>query len=34
MLYFLSPLMVSFTDHYNAISIERVPSKNKIGNDL
>ena len=23
--------MVSFTDHYNAISIDRVPSKTKIG---
>ena len=23
--------MVSFTDHYNAISIEKLPSKTKIG---
>ena len=25
--------MVSFTDHYNAISIDRLPLKTKIGND-
>ena len=25
--------MVSFTDHYNAISIDRLFSKTKIGND-
>ena len=25
--------MVSFTDHYNAISIDRLPSKTKIGKD-
>ena len=25
--------MVSFTDHYNAISIDRLPSKSKIGKD-
>ena len=25
--------MVSFTDHYNAISIDRPSSKTKIGND-
>ena len=25
--------MVSFTDHYNAISIDRLSSKTKIGND-
>ena len=25
--------MVSFTDHYNAISIDRLPSKTKIGNN-
>ena len=26
--------MVSFTNHYNAISIDRLPSKTKIGKDL
>ena len=26
--------MVSFPDHYNAISIDRLPSKTKIGKDL
>ena len=25
--------MVSFIDHYNAISIDRLPSKTKIGKD-
>ena len=25
--------MVSFTDHYNAISIDKLPSKTKIGKD-
>ena len=25
--------MVSFTDHYNAISIDRIPSKTKIGEE-
>ena len=25
--------MVSFTNHYNAISIDRLPSKTKIGKD-
>ena len=25
--------MVSFADHYNAISIDRLPSKTKIGKD-
>ena len=25
--------MVSFTDHYNAVSIDRLFSKTKIGND-
>ena len=25
--------MVSFTDHYNGISIDRLPSKTKIGKD-
>ena len=25
--------MVSFTDHYNAISIDRLPLKTKIGKD-
>ena len=29
----INHLMVSFTDHYNAISIERLPSKAKIGKD-
>ena len=27
-------IMVSFTDHYNAISIARLPSKTKIGKSL
>ena len=27
----INHLMISFTDHYNAISIERLPSKAKIG---
>ena len=27
-------IMVSFTDHYNAISIDRLYSKTKIGKDL
>ena len=26
--------MISFTDHYNAIFIDRFPSKTKIGKDL
>ena len=26
-------IMVSFADHYNAISIDRLPSKTKIGKD-
>ena len=25
--------MISFTDHYNVISIDRLPSKTKIGKD-
>ena len=25
--------IVSFTDHYNAISLERLPSKTEIGKD-
>ena len=27
----INHVMVSFTDHYNAISLERLPSKVKIG---
>ena len=27
----INHIMVSFTDHYNAISIDRLPSKTKIG---
>ena len=26
-------MIVSFTDHYNAISIDTLPSKTKIGKD-
>ena len=26
-------IMVSLTDHYNAVSIDRIPAKNKIGRD-
>ena len=26
--------MISFTDHYNAIIIDRIPSTRKIGTDL
>ena len=29
----INHIMVSFADHYNAISIERLPSKTKIGKD-
>ena len=29
----INHIMVSFTDHYNAISIERLSSKTKIGKD-
>ena len=29
----INHIMVSFTDHYNAISIDRLPSKTKIGKD-
>ena len=29
----INHIMISLTDHYNAISIERLPSKNKIGNN-
>ena len=29
----INHIMVSFTDHYNAISIDRLPSKPKIGTD-
>ena len=29
----INRIMVSFIDHYNAISIERLPSKTKIGKD-
>ena len=29
----INHIMVSFTDHYNAISIDRLPSKSKIGKD-
>ena len=29
----INRIMVSFTDHYNAISIDRLPSKTKIGKD-
>ena len=27
----INPIMVSFTDHYNVISIDRLSSKSKIG---
>ena len=30
----INHIMLSFTDHYNAISIDRLPSKTKIGKDL
>ena len=29
----INHIMVSFTNHYNAISIDRLPSKTKIGKD-
>ena len=29
----INHIMVSFTDHYNAISIDRLPLKTKIGRD-
>ena len=29
----INHIMVSFTDHYNAISLDRLPSKTKIGKD-
>ena len=29
----INHIMVSFTGHYNAISIDRLPSKSKIGKD-
>ena len=29
----INHIMVSFTDHYNAIFIDRFPSKTKIGKD-
>ena len=29
----INHIMVSFTDHYNVISIDRLPSKTKIGKD-
>ena len=29
----INPIIVSFTDHYNAIFIDRFPPKTKIGKD-
>ena len=29
----INHIMVSLTDHYNAVSIDRIPAKNKIGRD-
>ena len=29
----INHIMISFTDHFNAISIDRLPSKTKTGKD-